>query len=121
VTLVSYTPVRMTVYISAFVLFFNVCFLQLFLLVMYIMYPSILLFPPPHSESLLLNYHTVFFSGDVVAESHAFIIIFVPVALLVANSFLVPALHAYKQLHITEVDWWAAACVHKAICCLIEP
>ena len=76
---------------------------------------------PPHSESLLFNYHTVFFSGDVVAESHAFIIIFVPVALLVANSFLVPALHAYKQLHITEVDWWAAACVPKAICCLIEP
>jgi hypothetical protein len=76
---------------------------------------------PFRSEPWSQNYHTVFFSGDVVAESYAFIIISVRVVLLVANNLLVPAFRVYKQFFVTEVDLWAAAGTHKAICCLIEP
>jgi len=63
----------------------------------------------------------VFFSGDVVAESYAFITFSVRLVLLVADNLLVPAFLVYKQFLVTEVDLWAAACTHKAICCLIEP
>ena len=52
---------------------------------------------PFHSEPWSRNYHAVFFSGDVVAESYGFIILSVRVVPLVADGFLVPALHVYKQ------------------------